>query len=203
MNNGVFKRLFDIAFSTIGLIIFMPVLIIIALLIKLEDGGPVFFKQSRIARYGKKFTIFKFRSMSVEEKKYGHGFEPGNKSRITKTGSFIRKTKIDELPQLVNILSGHMSFVGPRPEVEYWVNKFPEKWKLILQARPGLTDNASIEFRNEENILAESADPALEYEQNILPRKLVLYEEYINNNSLICDIKIIFLTIYTLIKSKN
>jgi len=141
--------------------------------------------------------------MSVVQNPVKQDFEPGNKSRITKTGAIIRKTKLDELPQLINILCGSMSFVGPRPEVEYWVAKYPDRWKLIHQVRPGLTDNASLEFRNEEEILAQSSDPEKEYEEIILPRKLDLYEDYVKNNSFVTDIKIIFLTIYALVTGKS
>lgn len=196
------KRAIDIVLSLFGLIITLPLLIMIALAVKAEDGGPILFKQVRIGRYGKKFTIWKFRSMSITIPVPINGFEPGNKSRITKTGILIRKTKFDELPQLLNVLKGDMSFVGPRPEVEYWVSKFPERWEYVHQVRPGITDNASIEFRNEEDLLAKSPDPEAEYEQRILPRKLSLYEDYIRNMSLAADIKILTLTIYSLINRK-
>lgn len=196
------KRTLDILLSLCGLIITLPLLIIIAIAVKTEDGGPVIFRQVRIGRYGKKFTIWKFRSMSAAKPVTYKGFEPGNKSRITKTGLFIRKTKLDEIPQLLNVLKGDMSFVGPRPEVEYWVSKFPERWNYIHQVRPGITDNASIEFRNEEDLLAKSAYPDKEYEQRILPKKLSLYEDYIRNKSLAGDIKIMILTIYSLINRK-
>lgn len=186
-----------------GLLVSVPFMIIIALAIKAEDGGPVLFRQERIGRFGRKFILFKFRSMSVVDQPIKQDFEPGNKTRVTKTGTIIRKTKLDELPQLINILNGSMSFVGPRPEVEYWVTRFPERWKLIHQVRPGLTDNASLEFRNEEEILAGSSDPEKEYEEIILPRKLDLYEDYVKNNSFATDIKIIFLTIYTLVTGKS
>lgn len=195
------KRFFDIFFSIAGLVIFLPLLVLISLIIKLEDGGPVLFCQERIGRFGKKFIILKFRSMSSVKSPASVGFEPGNKSRITKTGSIIRKTKLDELPQLLNVLKGEMSFVGPRPEVEYWVNKYPERWKQLHQLRPGITDNASIEFRNEEDVLEKASDPAREYEKNILPKKLGLYEQYINNRSLVGDFRIIIQTILTLFKN--
>jgi lipopolysaccharide/colanic/teichoic acid biosynthesis glycosyltransferase len=196
------KRTFDIFLALCGLIISLPLLIIIALAIKTEDGGPVLFRQVRVGRYGKKFTILKFRSMSIAKHLPFNGFEPGNKSRITKTGKIIRKTKLDELPQLFNVLKGEMSFVGPRPEVEYWVSKFPERWKYVHQVRPGITDSASIEFRNEEDLLAKSPDPVAVYEQTILPRKLSLYEDYIRNVSLTGDIKIVIKTIFSLINRK-
>ncbi len=202
-NNPVFRRFADIFLSMTGLLITAPLLIFIALAIKAEDGGPVLFRQERIGRFGRRFILLKFRSMSVVQNPVKQDFEPGNKSRITKTGAIIRKTKLDELPQLINILCGSMSFVGPRPEVEYWVAKYPDRWKLIHQVRPGLTDNASLEFLNEEEILAQSSDPEKEYEEIILPRKLDLYEDYVKNNSFVTDIKIIFLTIYALVTGKS
>ena len=189
------KRIFDIFFSITGIIIASPLFVIIALIIKLEDRGPIFFKQERIGRYGKKFSICKFRSMSVLESSEKGRFDPGGRSRITKAGAILRKTKLDELPQLLNVLLGHMSFVGPRPEVEFWVNTFPLRWKLIHQVRPGITDIASIEFRNEEKELAKSSSPIDTYRTEILPKKLDLYEEYVRNQTLIGDIKIIFRTI--------
>lgn len=194
------KRSFDIIFSIAGLAIVLPLLIIISLAIKIEDGGPVLFCQERIGRYGKKFTILKFRSMSPVKNPSSAGFEPGNKSRITKIGSILRKTKLDELPQLLNVLKGEMSVVGPRPEVEYWVNKYPERWKQVHQLRPGITDNASIEFKNEEEILEKASDPAQEYEKNILPKKLGLYEQYMYKRSLVGDFRIIIQTIFALFK---
>lgn len=198
---AMLKRFIDISFSITGLVIFFPLLVIISLAIKIEDRGPVLFCQERIGRFGKKFTILKFRSMSPVKSHKSIGFEPGDKSRITKTGSIIRKTKLDELPQLLNVLKGEMSFVGPRPEVEYWVNKYPERWKRVHQLRPGITDNASIEFRNEEDILEKASDPAQEYEKNILPTKLSFYEQYILNRSIAGDFKIIIQTIFTLLKN--
>ncbi len=197
------KRTFDIIFSLIGLGISLPILLVITLAIKYEDGGPVLFRQVRIGKHGKKFIIWKFRSMSVVESTNGYGFDPGNKSRITKTGTVIRKTKLDELPQLINVLKGDMSFVGPRPEVEYWVNRFPERWSYIHQVRPGMTDNASIEFRNEEDILANSPNPEIAYEKIIMPRKLTLYENYVKNKSLPGDIRIMIKTIIALFNRNN
>ena len=197
------KRVFDILLSISGLIITSPLFLIIALMIKLGDGGPVFFTQERIGRYGKKFHIYKFRSMSVLKSAEKGQFDPGNKSRITKIGSLIRETKLDELPQLINVFRGKMSFVGARPEVDYWVNTYPEKWTLIHQVKPGMTDNASIEFRNEEENLAKSTSSNDTYRTEILPKKLALYEEYVRTRSFIGDIKIILRTIFVVITKKN
>jgi lipopolysaccharide/colanic/teichoic acid biosynthesis glycosyltransferase len=190
------KRTFDFIASLGGLIFFSPLLFLIGLLIKLNDKGPVFFKQKRVMKEGKLFTLYKFRSMKVVKLLEHGSFEPGDISRITTTGKLLRRTKLDELPQLFNILKGDMSFVGPRPEVEKWVAVYPERWKLVLSVKPGMTDNASIMFRNEEKLLSESKDPEKTYKETILPKKLDLYEEYILNNSFIGDLKIIIRTLF-------
>lgn len=193
------KRIFDLIVSFVGLVLFLPVFIIISLLIKLQNNGPVFFKQHRVGKNGKLFTLFKFRSMKVNQLSKMNSFEPGDISRITKIGNFLRRTKLDELPQLYNVLIGDMSIVGPRPEVEKWITVYPEKWKLILSVKPGLTDNASIVFRREESLLAESDDPEKTYGEIILPKKLDLSIGYVLNNSFSGDLKLIFLTLYSLI----
>lgn len=172
-------------------------------MIKLDDGGSVFFTQDRIGKNGKKFRIYKFRTMSHSRLIANNSFEPGNISRITRVGSFLRRTKIDELPQMINILKGEMSFVGPRPEVEYWTKVYPERWRLIHQFKPGMTDNASIEFRKEEELLADSLSADNAYRTEILPKKLDLYEEYIKNRSFIGDIKIILRTIFAIINKND
>jgi lipopolysaccharide/colanic/teichoic acid biosynthesis glycosyltransferase len=189
------KRLFDILFSIVGLIISSPIFLCVAFIIRIEDDGPVFFMQERIGRNGKKFKIFKFRSMSFIKSSENARFDAGDSSRVTKTGLIIRKTKIDELPQMLNVLKGEMSFVGPRPEVEKWVNIYSDRWKVVHQVRPGITDNASIEFRNEEDLLCRSEKPQEIYQKDILPRKLTLYEEYVRTQSFIGDIRIILRTI--------
>ena len=194
------KRIFDIVLSFSGLIILSPLFLIIALKIKHEDSGTVFFIQERIGRSGRKFHLYKFRSMMDSESAQKGLFEPGNMSRLTKTGSKIRILKLDELPQLINVLKGDMSLVGPRPEVEYWVKKFPERWAKIQTIRPGITDKASIEFKNEEQILAKSLHPDDTYQIDILPKKLDIYEEYLKNQSLIGDLKILFQTIFLILK---
>ena len=193
------KRIFDLMVSFVGLVLFSPVFIIISLLIKFQDDGPVFFKQHRVGKDGKLFMLFKFRSMKVNELSKTGSFEPGDISRITKIGKFLRRTKLDELPQLYNVLIGDMSIVGPRPEVEKWITVYPEKWKLILSVKPGLTDNASIVFRREETLLAESDDPEKTYGEIILPKKLDLSKSYVLNNSFSGDLKLIFMTLYSLI----
>jgi lipopolysaccharide/colanic/teichoic acid biosynthesis glycosyltransferase len=193
------KRIFDLIVSFVGLVLFLPVFIIISLLIKLHDNGPVFFKQQRVGKDGKLFTLFKFRSMKGNELSKIGSFDPGDISRITKIGKFLRRTKLDELPQLFNVLIGDMSIVGPRPEVEKWITVYPEKWKLILSVKPGMTDDASIVFRREESLLAESDDPEKTYGEIILPQKLDLSKGYVLNNSFFGDLKLIFQTLYSLI----
>jgi lipopolysaccharide/colanic/teichoic acid biosynthesis glycosyltransferase len=190
------KRFFDFFVALIGLIILLPFFIIIAILIYKNDGGPVFFKQKRIGKFGKFFIIFKFRSMSVIESAKEGVFELGNISRITSVGRLLRKTKLDELPQLINVLKGEMSIVGPRPEVEKWVSVYPERWQKVLSVKPGITDNASILFRSEESILAKSDNPELTYKEIILPKKLEFYEDYVVNHSFFGDLKLIFKTIF-------
>jgi len=172
-----------------------PLLIIIGLLILIDDKRPVLYKQNRVGKDGKLFVILKFRSMRVVSKSKSGTFEPGNLTRITNIGKFIRKTKIDELPQLINVLKGDMSIVGPRPEVEKWISVYPERWRKILKIKPGITDNASISFYNEEKLLSESNDPEFTYRNIILPKKLELYEDYVENNSFYGDLKLIFNTI--------
>jgi len=193
------KRIFDLIASFVGLLTLAPVFLLICLLIKLDDNGPVFFKQRRVGKDGKLFLMFKFRSMKVIEVSKTGSFEPGDTSRITSIGKFLRRTKLDELPQLYNVLKGNMSIVGPRPEVEKWVNVYPEKWKLILSVKPGMTDNSSIFFRQEEYLLTESDDPEKTYREIILPKKLDLSGEYVLNYSFLGDLKLIFLTLYSLI----
>lgn len=137
--------------------------------------------------------------MSINKFDFQGSFDVGNNSRVTKIGKFLRKIKADEFPQFLNVLKGDMSIVGPRPEVKYWVNVYPERWAIVHQMKPGITDNASIEFRNEEEILAKSQNPKETYQTEILPRKLELYEEYIRDHSIMKDINIIIRTIYIIL----
>ncbi|MFH0755874.1 MAG: sugar transferase [Bacteroidota bacterium] len=199
----VIKRAFDLIISFLGLFILMPLFLIIGVLIKTGDRGPVLFRQMRVGKGGLTFILYKFRSMKHLESPLDGKFEPGNTSRITRIGRFLRKTKLDELPQLINVLIGDMSFVGPRPEVRKWVDAFPERWERVLSIRPGITDNASIIFRNEERILSESPDPEGVYRTKILPRKLDLYEAYLAKRSFSGDLKIILKTIGSILYNKQ
>jgi len=194
------KRAFDILFSTLGLIIMLPIELIIVLLIFIDDRRSVFFKQIRIGLNQQPFTLYKFRSMTISKISSNGNFDAGDQSRVTRIGKILRKTKLDELPQLINVLKGDMSFVGPRPEVKKWVDIYPQQWSYVLTVKPGITDNAAILFRNEEEILARSVNPEMYYKEIILPRKLNIYSDYINSQSLKGDIQIIFKTIYSILK---
>lgn len=193
------KRVFDLCVSFIGLIALTPLFVVLGCFIKLNDKGPVFFTQLRVGTKGKLFTLYKFRTMRPNGHSLKGIFEPGNKMRITSIGKFLRKSKLDELPQLINVLKGDMSIVGPRPEVEKWVAVYPEKWERILTVRPGITDRASIEFRDEEELLSQSINPEYTYMNTILPRKLDLCLDYVENHRLMDDIRILFLTFKTVL----
>jgi lipopolysaccharide/colanic/teichoic acid biosynthesis glycosyltransferase len=197
------KRIFDIIIATLVLTISLPIFLIIGLIIWINDKGPAIFKQERVGKNGKIFLLYKFRSMRDSNISHKTNFEPGNISRVTSVGKFLRKTKLDEFPQFINVLIGNMSIVGPRPEVEKWVKMYPQRWKKILTVKPGLTDYASIIYRNEEYILGSSENPEETYKEIVLPRKLELYEYYIENQSFLGDIKLIFKTFSLLFFSKQ
>jgi len=192
------KRLFDIVLSFIGLVVFLPLIVTIMALIKKEDGGSVFYRGIRVGRYGRPFKIFKFRTMVVDAEKLGGLSTADDDTRITKTGKFLRKYKLDELPQLINVLKGEMSFVGPRPEVQHYVDMFTEEEKAILNVRPGITDWASLWNPDEGAILKGSKDPEKAYMEKIRPEKLKMQLKYVRERSLWIDLKIIFLTLKTI-----
>jgi lipopolysaccharide/colanic/teichoic acid biosynthesis glycosyltransferase len=194
------KRLFDILLSGIGLVIISPLLLIVAIWIKLDSPGPIFYRQVRVGRYNKDFRIFKFRSMRIGSDKGSLVTIGGRDPRITRSGYFIRKFKIDELPQLINVLVGDMSLVGPRPEVRHYVNYWTEEQMHVLDVRPGITDPASIKFRNENELLAQAEDPEKYYIEVIMQEKIKLYLDYVKKNSLWYDIKLIFQTFWVIIK---
>ncbi|RYY02268.1 MAG: sugar transferase [Gammaproteobacteria bacterium] len=183
-----------------GLLFLIPVFVFVIICILITDGLPIFFLQLRVGRNGKLFRLYKFRSMKNYNSASEGAFDAGDGSRITNIGKIIRKTKLDELPQLINVLKGDMSLVGPRPEVKKWVDEFPERWRYIHTIRPGITDPASVKFRNEEYILQASTNPEKTYRQEILPQKLTLYEDYVNSNSLMGDFKIILATFIAIFK---
>jgi lipopolysaccharide/colanic/teichoic acid biosynthesis glycosyltransferase len=194
------KRFFDIVFSFFGLLILLPLLLIIAIGIKLESKGAVFYRQTRVGRHNQNFKIFKFRTMFVGSDNKGLLTLGDNDNRVTKIGYYLRKYKLDELPQLINVLIGNMSFVGPRPEVRKYVDYYSEDDLQIFKIKPGITDYASIAFRNEAELLKVATDPEKLYVEDIMPKKIALNKKYLNNNSLIADIKIIIKTILIIIR---
>ncbi len=195
------KRLFDIILSLFGLIITSPFLIIIALAIKIGSVGPIFFKGERIGRFGKPFKIYKFRTMVVDAEKMGGPSTAIDDPRLLKIGKFLKKYQLDELPQLINILKGEMSFVGPRPEVPFYVDMMTEEEKkIILSIRPGMTDIASLWNFHEGEVLKGSLDPEKIYMEKIRPEKIRLQIEYVKNRSFWFDIKIIIRTILKIFK---
>lgn len=191
------KRVFDFVCSLTGLVILSPLFILIGALLKILTPGPVFFTQTRIGKNGKEFTILKFRTMTVNETASGGSFEMGDTSRVTSLGKVLRRHKIDEIPQLINVLKGDMSLVGPRPEVRKWTEVYPEKWAVVHTVRPGMTGLDSIVYRNEEEILTNSSNPNEAYINVILPHKLDLYIYYINNRTFFGDIIIILRTAHS------
>ena len=190
------KRIFDIVFSCLGLILLAPVFVVLAIIIKLDSKGPILFIQARVGFNNQDFNIFKFRTMQMESDKKGL-LTLGNKdSRITKVGYFLRRYKIDEFPQLLNIVIGDMSFVGPRPELRKYVNYYPQEDLSVLSVRPGITGLASIEFRNEVELLKAAKDPETYFIESIIPEKLKLNKLYIEKRSFWLDLKLIIITIY-------
>lgn len=191
----VVKRIFDVVLSLLCLILFSPVLLLAAIAVKLTSRGPVFYRQQRVGKNFKLFWIFKFRSMSFQADKSGVLITAGHDPRITAVGHFLRKSKIDELPQLFNVLRGEMSLVGPRPEVSKYVEMFRAEYAELLSVRPGITDLASVEYRDESEILGQSDDPERDYTQIILPKKIAIAREYLKHVSISYDLWIIGRTI--------
>lgn len=189
------KRLFDLFASVVGLLLLTPIFVLIALWIKADSPGPVFFRQVRVGFHGAPFRIHKFRTMRVDAEKSGR-LTVGADSRITRSGRFLRKTKIDELPQLIDVMLGKMSLVGPRPEVQEFIDFYSEDVrKKVLSVRPGITDKASIEMVDENIILASYDDARQAYVDIVLPIKQAYYLEYVDSQSFLLDLKLIFLTI--------
>ena len=194
------KRIFDVLFSLIGIIVLLPVYIIISLLVMTDSKGGILYKQERTGKGDKIFKVFKFRTMRPDSFSKGALTVGSRDPRITKVGYYLRKYKLDELPQLFNVFFGDMSFVGPRPEVKKYTDLYNEAQKKVLTVRPGITDYASIKFRNENDLLSVSDNPEQLYIDEIMPEKLDLNLKYINDNSLFKDIKIIFDTFYVIVK---
>ena len=189
------KRLFDIVATILGGLLLIPIILPIAIWIKLSSKGPLFYIQKRVGKDFLEFDLYKFRSMVVDADKVGPSVTSGDDPRITKVGAIIRKTKIDELPQLLNVLKGDMSLVGPRPEVMKFVEQKRDEYKKVLSVKPGITDTAAIEFRDEETIMEQYEDKEKAYIDFVLPKKIELYYKYIDNISLIGDIKLILRTL--------
>jgi lipopolysaccharide/colanic/teichoic acid biosynthesis glycosyltransferase len=197
------KRLFDICFSAAGLVLLSPLFLFISLIIKLAGKGPVFFRQERIGRGFRPFRIYKFRTMSADSSGKGPLITVGGDQRITGIGKILRKTKMDELPQLINVFRGEMSFVGPRPEVSKYVELFRDDYKKLLTVRPGITDPASILFSDEEAVLAHSNDWEKEYICRVLPEKIRLATGYVDKHDILADIKVIVKTLIRMFKNSR
>lgn len=194
------KRTFDIFASFFGLLVLSPILIVIALLIVLTSSGGVFFRQVRVGRKGKEFRIFKFRTMVKDAESKGMQITVGNDSRVTTIGKFLRKCKLDELPQLINVLLGQMSFVGYRPEVPKYVAMYTDYQRNILRIRPGITDLASIEYRDENEVLEQSDNPEDTYVNDVMQKKLALNIKYMQEMGFWYDLKLIFKTFLAILK---
>ena len=195
------KRCFDLLLSSVGLLVLSPVMLLIALLVKLDSPGPVMFRQERVGRFGRTFRIHKFRTMRHEPVGRGLQITVGADSRITRVGGFLRASKLDELPQLLDVWLGDMSLVGPRPEVPRYVAHYPaELREKVLSVRPGITDIASIEYRDESAVLARSADPEHAYIHEVLPHKLALAARYVERSSIWLDAWLIARTLWAIVR---
>jgi lipopolysaccharide/colanic/teichoic acid biosynthesis glycosyltransferase len=194
----VSKRLLDAAASAAGLLVLSPILVAVAVAVRLDSPGPVLFRHERVGRHGRKFHVLKFRSMT--HRSTGAQITAAGDARVTRVGRILRRTKLDELPQLLNVLVGDMSLVGPRPEVQRYVDLFPAEYAEILRVRPGITDLAAIEYRDEERLLAASTDPESEYRSTVLPAKIALYRRYLAERSLATDLRILARTVAAVLR---
>jgi lipopolysaccharide/colanic/teichoic acid biosynthesis glycosyltransferase len=190
------KRFFDLICAGLGLLLLSPLLVVVAVWIKLDSPGPVMFRQERVGRFGRPFRIHKFRTMRVDAPALGPQITIGADPRITRSGRFLRASKLDELPQLWDVFRGAMSLVGPRPEVPRYVALYPADLReVVLSVRPGITDPASVSFRNESELLAQAADPEREYVEVVMPAKLRLAADYVRRASLATDVRLIVATL--------
>lgn len=194
------KRIFDLIFAFLGIMLLLPIYLLIAIFIKLDSKGEILYKQERIGKDGIPFYVLKFRTMVPDAFSKGALTVGSRDPRVTGVGFYLRKYKLDELPQLFNVLFGEMSFVGPRPEVKKYTDLYNENQRVVLSVKPGITDYASIKYRNENDLLAQSSDPEKLYIEEIMPEKLNLNLKYINDNNVFKDIKIIINTFYTIVK---
>lgn len=188
------KRTFDVVASGLGLIVLSPLFVVLAIWIKADSKGPVFYRQVRVGRHNRDFRLYKFRSMRPDSDKKGLITVGGHDPRVTRSGYYIRKYKLDELPQLINVFLGDMSLVGPRPEVRKYVDMYTPEQMRVLDVRPGITSLASIHYRNENDILAKASDPDRAYVTQVMPDKIAIDLEYVPKASLLTDIRLIFMT---------
>ncbi len=195
MSIAMLKRLFDIFFSFLGLLVLAALFVVVAILVKIDSKGPVFFRHTRMGRGFKPFHVYKFRTMVNGAERMGASVTASSDKRITRLGRLLRKTKIDELPQLLNVLKGDMSLVGPRPEVREYVELYASEYRRLLSVRPGITDPASLRYAEEEGVLALSPSWEEEYRKKILPDKIKLSLEYVENHSLVMDVSLILKTV--------
>lgn len=193
------KRLFDVIVSAAALLLLWPLFVVVAVAIRLDTPGPVFFRQERVGRFGVPFRIHKFRTMRHEPGRAGREITVGDDPRITRVGAWLRRTKLDELAQLIDVLQGTMSLVGPRPEVPRYVRQYPQPVRdQVLSVRPGITDLASIEYRRESELLARSDDPERTYVQEVLPQKLRYAQQYVEHATLWTDLRLLVRTLHVL-----
>lgn len=202
-SKNMIKRTFDVLSSTVGLIVLSPLFLIVSIWIKMDSRGPVFYRQDRVGKGNKDFKIIKFRSMHMDADKKGVLTVGEKDPRVTRSGYLIRKFKIDEFPQLINVLKGEMSIVGPRPETRKYINHYTDDQLRVLCVRPGITDWASIKYRNENDLLAKSNNPEQTYINRILQDKIRYKLEYVDNQSFFTDLKIIFLTFWVILKRRK
>jgi lipopolysaccharide/colanic/teichoic acid biosynthesis glycosyltransferase len=196
----VLKRIFDILLSLFGLVVLLPFFLIIACWIAIDSNGGVFYKQQRIGRYGRPFYLLKFRTMRPDADKAGLLTVGKRDSRVTNIGYYLRKYKLDEFPQLVNVLKGDMSLVGPRPEVKRYVDQYTDEQRRVLNVRPGITDYASIKYIKESELLGQSADPEKTYVEEIMPEKVRINLQYVDSHGIVTDVKIILLTLLKIVR---
>ncbi|MSQ79723.1 MAG: sugar transferase [Flavobacteriaceae bacterium] len=194
------KRSIDLVGSFFGLLVLSPFLLLIAIAIRFNDNGPIFYRQIRVGKDNKDFRLFKFRSMYMEADKQGLLTVGGRDPRVTSVGYVLRKYKLDELPQLINVLVGQMSLVGPRPEVRQYVNYYTQEQMRVLTVKPGITDNASIEFIDENKVLATADNPEEFYIKELIPKKTAIYLQYVDRQSFWLDLQIIFKTIFKIFR---
>jgi len=192
------RRTFNVVAAAGGLLVLSPILLLTAIAIRYDSPGPALFRQRRVGRGGREFDILKFRSMRTDAERHGGQLTVGADPRVTRIGKYLRAWKLDELPQLLNVVRGEMDLVGPRPEVPRYVALYSNAQRRVLEARPGITDPASVEFRNESELMATQAEPERYYVETIMPRKLALNLEYLADRTLLSDLKVIFSTLATL-----